>query len=381
MERANNQGCQMVGMLDIKGQDQCRRVYSVNGIAPTLTTSGGGGQREVKIFDTKRLRVRKLTPKEYGILQAFPMDDWKQVVSDSQAYKQFGNAVTTTVFTAIAEEIAKSIYAAEESEEQNMEAENKNFTGMNEPEEKPTAESILAAAEAEAEAKVAAGREETTKTAIPAEETITPNSLANGMLQLLLDSGIVASACVTDETEKMFAKHIKEELDGITIGETPEILRDWEAAQNAVNDMLSKYAPGGYMGKIIYPLLTPLKERLEAGERTPDLYNAIVEATRQVQRMTLADIVAVMSDPDRVRITKGSNELFAGYLGNLVHMAEYEALMAEEVTRLKEKVDITHKRYKELGLMQPLHPEETPNYSFSDLQLTIYREIILKSEE
>ena len=258
----------------------------------------------MKIFDTKRLRVRKLTPKEYGILQAFPMDDWKQVVSDSQAYKQFGNAVTTTVFTAIAEEIAKSIYAAEESEEQNMEAENKNFTGMNEPEEKPTAESILAAAEAEnknftgmnepeekptaesilaaaeAEAKVAAGREETTKTAIPAKETITPNSLANGMLQFLLDSGIVASVCVTDETEKMFAKHIKEELDGITIGETPEILRDWEAAQNAVNDMLSKYAPGGYMGKIIYPLLTPLKERLEAGERTPDLYNAIVEATR-----------------------------------------------------------------------------------------------------
>ena len=81
--------------------------------------------------------------------------------------------------------------------------------------------------------------------------------------------------------------------------------------------------------------------------------------------MTLADIVAVMSGPDRVRITKGSNELFAGYLGNLVHMA----------------VDITHKRYKEVGLMQPLHPEETPNYSFSDLQLTIYREIILKSEE
>lgn len=235
-----------------------------------------GGQREVKTFDTKRLRVRKLTPKEYGILQAFPMDDWKQVVSDSQAYKQFGNAVTTTVFTAIAEEIAKSIYAAEESEEQNMEAENKNFTGMNEPEEKPTAESILAAAEAQA----AAGQKETTKTAIPAEETITPDALAAGMLHFLLDSGIVASACVTDETEKMFAKHIKERLDGMTIGEAPEILRDWEAAQNAVNDMLSKYAPGGYMGKIIYPLLTPLKERLEAGERTPDLYNAIVEATR-----------------------------------------------------------------------------------------------------
>ena len=59
MERTNNQGCQMVGMLDIKGQDQCRRVYSTDGIAPTLTTSrGGGGPREVKKFFTKRLRVR-----------------------------------------------------------------------------------------------------------------------------------------------------------------------------------------------------------------------------------------------------------------------------------------------------------------------------------
>lgn len=97
--------------------------------------------------------------------------------------------------------------------------------------------------------------------------------------------------------------------------------------------------------------------------------------------MTLADIVGVMSGPDRVRIMKGKAELYAGYSGNMVRTPEYEALMAEEVTRIKENVDITHKRYKELGLMQPLHPEETPNYSFSDLQLTIYREIILKSEE
>ena len=79
-----------------------------------------GGQQHMKIFDEKKLRVRKLTPKEYGILQAFPMDDWKQVVSDSQAYKQFGNAVTITVFTAIAQEIRKSILQSE-SEEISME--------------------------------------------------------------------------------------------------------------------------------------------------------------------------------------------------------------------------------------------------------------------
>lgn len=58
------------------------------------------------------LRVRRLTPREYGILQAFPMDRWKQVVSDSQAYKQFGNAVTTTVFSAVAVQIREAVLQA-----------------------------------------------------------------------------------------------------------------------------------------------------------------------------------------------------------------------------------------------------------------------------
>lgn len=97
----------MLGLLNIKGKDQIKRVYSADGIAPTLTTCGGGEQ-QVKILDTKRLRVRKLTPTEYGRLQAIPVDDgWEQVVSDTQAYKQFGNSVTTTVVTAIAAEIKK----------------------------------------------------------------------------------------------------------------------------------------------------------------------------------------------------------------------------------------------------------------------------------
>ena len=111
----------MVGHLDIKGHDAIKRVYSPEGIAPTLTTSGGG-YREVKILDMSRFRVRKLTPTEYGRLQAFPMEDWEQVVSDSQAYKQFGNAVTTTVVTGIAEQIKAALDAgknrpAEEPEE------------------------------------------------------------------------------------------------------------------------------------------------------------------------------------------------------------------------------------------------------------------------
>ncbi|MDD6469155.1 MAG: DNA cytosine methyltransferase [Bacilli bacterium] len=43
-----------------------------------------------------RVNIRKLTPNECRKLQGFP-SDWKQVVSDCQAYKQFGNAVTVNV--------------------------------------------------------------------------------------------------------------------------------------------------------------------------------------------------------------------------------------------------------------------------------------------
>ena len=96
-------GIEVIGMLENSGtsQQHNNRAHSVGGILPTLTAVSGG-THHIKIFDISRFRVRKLTPKEYGRLQAFPVDDgWEQVVSDSQAYKQFGNAVTVTVVTAI----------------------------------------------------------------------------------------------------------------------------------------------------------------------------------------------------------------------------------------------------------------------------------------
>ncbi len=216
--------------------------------------------------------MRKLTPREYGILQAFPMDDWKQVVSDSQAYKQFGNAVTTTVFTAIAEEIAKSIYEAEGSEEKGME-ENKGFNGMNEPEAAEEAETAAVAAEGTAQDEAAAAAVEEKPGNVTAEKLA--EKIISNLFEKTILPGIVFDMAVASTIE-----YIAENMDGLTIGEKPEALRNWEAAENAVSDMLSKYAPGGYMGKIIFPVLMPLKERLEAGERTADLYNAIVEATR-----------------------------------------------------------------------------------------------------
>lgn len=50
-------------------------------------------------------RVRRLTPREYARLQGFP-DNFQFVCSDTQIYKQMGNAVTVPV----AETVAKSVY-------------------------------------------------------------------------------------------------------------------------------------------------------------------------------------------------------------------------------------------------------------------------------
>lgn len=57
-----------------------------------------------KFVDDNRISVRKLTPNECRKLQGFP-DRWEQVVSDCQAYKQFGNAVTVNVSFAVAKEL------------------------------------------------------------------------------------------------------------------------------------------------------------------------------------------------------------------------------------------------------------------------------------
>jgi DNA (cytosine-5)-methyltransferase 1 len=56
----------------------------------------------------KRIAVRKLTPNECRQLQGFP-NEWIQVVSDCQAYKQFGNAVTVDVAYKVACQVMKYI--------------------------------------------------------------------------------------------------------------------------------------------------------------------------------------------------------------------------------------------------------------------------------
>lgn len=102
---------------------QCGKVYSIDGIAPTISTCQGG-MREPKVLDKKgseriglktmdEYRIRKLTPKECFRLMGFPdeaFDKAKEVgVSNTQLYKQAGNSIVTDVLYYIFKELYKAM--------------------------------------------------------------------------------------------------------------------------------------------------------------------------------------------------------------------------------------------------------------------------------
>lgn len=59
-------------------------------------------------YVTQNGKIRRLTPREAARLQGFP-DDFIFPVSDTQAYRQCGNAVTVNVSEAVAKEIKRSL--------------------------------------------------------------------------------------------------------------------------------------------------------------------------------------------------------------------------------------------------------------------------------
>ena len=65
------------------------------------------------LFRSQNNRVRRLTPRECARLQGFP-DDFVIPVSDSQAYKQFGNAVTVNVSRAVAAKVRQELERLDE---------------------------------------------------------------------------------------------------------------------------------------------------------------------------------------------------------------------------------------------------------------------------
>ena len=103
--------------------DISRRVYSPQGLAPTIHTSGGG-QQEPKIMEELTGKVRKLTPKECWRLMGFTDEDFAKVrpiMSDTQLYKQAGNSIVVQVIEGILKELFKKELNNNDKEEGNSE--------------------------------------------------------------------------------------------------------------------------------------------------------------------------------------------------------------------------------------------------------------------
>ena len=118
-------------LQDLLEQDVDDKYFLSDKILPTILSNGTGGYKakseiDLKIarplcatmskmhracqdnYVTQKGRVIRLTPRECARLQGFE-DSFVIPVSDCQAYKQFGNAVTVNVSRAVAESVKKSL--------------------------------------------------------------------------------------------------------------------------------------------------------------------------------------------------------------------------------------------------------------------------------
>lgn len=91
-----------IGTINKGGQGE--RIYSDLGHAITLSAYGGGVASKTGAYLVNN-KIRKLAPRECARAQGFP-DNFKIPVSDSQAYKQFGNSVAIPVIKHIIRKLA-----------------------------------------------------------------------------------------------------------------------------------------------------------------------------------------------------------------------------------------------------------------------------------
>ena len=105
-----------------KGNGCGYEIIPNDGVANAVVCGGMGRERNL-VFDDRLTNfkpvtnivgevnkegIRKMTPREWARLQGFP-DDFKIVVSDAQAYKQFGNSVAVPAIQATAEKILEKL--------------------------------------------------------------------------------------------------------------------------------------------------------------------------------------------------------------------------------------------------------------------------------
>ncbi len=109
--------CQQAGTVEgMRGYESIKRVYSTQGVSPTIVAKKGGNT-EAKILEGKS-DIRKLTPRETFRLQSFGRrkknGEWDDSafekaaatgLADGRLYGMAGNSINVNVFQSIVEEI------------------------------------------------------------------------------------------------------------------------------------------------------------------------------------------------------------------------------------------------------------------------------------
>lgn len=93
-------------------------IAPLNGVSRTLSARYYKDGSEI-LIEQDGSNPRKLTPRECARLQGFP-DTFKIPVSDTQAYKQFGNSVVVPLMANVAKLIAHEIEKMEKSDSTNL---------------------------------------------------------------------------------------------------------------------------------------------------------------------------------------------------------------------------------------------------------------------
>lgn len=97
-------------------------IIDINGVANAIVVGGMGRERNLIVDnrltnfvpithikgEVNREGIRKMTPREWARLQGFP-DNFRIIVADASAYKQFGNSVAVPAIQATAEQELKLV--------------------------------------------------------------------------------------------------------------------------------------------------------------------------------------------------------------------------------------------------------------------------------
>lgn len=89
----------------------------------------------------------------------------------------------------------------------------------------------------------------------------------------------------------------------------------------------------------------------------------------------ITDFLKIIMPSDRLRIIEGETEIYTGWVA-MLDFAEGQEIMkaygSRTIKTFRAVPEIRHKEWQKRGLMSPIEPDKTPEYSFKDLQMSLY---------